>query len=261
MIISFANLKGGVGKTTTIVSLCAGMKRRGLKTLLVDMDPQANATMMTGIKGNGMYEMLSGRKDIHDVICHSEMLGDVIPSSLKLGKLLLKMAYELEEGLGEGYELLLKNQLDKVKGDYDFILIDTPRAAEIELEVKMALVASDSVVCLVQTGAFSISGSSDLTRLIVKTKQTLNPELKNEGYLISNVDSRTSNERNARENYSAYVRERFGAPFFDFAIRSSADVSKAEDARKSMYDYNSRADIIRDYERLIDELIERSRKE
>ena len=260
MIISFANLKGGVGKTTTIVSLCAGMKRRGLKTLLVDMDPQANATMMTGIRGHGMYEMLSGQKDIHEVICHSEKLGDVIPSSLKLGKFLLRRAYELEEGIGEGYEMLLKNQLEKVRDDYDFILIDTPRAAEIELEVKMALVASDSVICLAQTGAFSISGSSDLTRIIAKTRKDFNPGLKTEGVLISNVDKRNSNERNARENYSQYVKEKLGAPFFDFSIRTSADVSKAEDAGESMYDYNRRADIIQDYERLIDTLIERNRK-
>ena len=245
MIITIANQKGGTGKTSLSVALCAGMTRRGLKTLLVDMDSQSDATFTARVEGNGAYEMLVGEKTAEDAIVHSDTMGDVIPSTIMLDNLSIAL-----NKYRAGKEYRLKKCLDTIKDDYNYVIIDTPRSLGIELT--NALAASDSVIIPISADGYSVSGMADLVNTINSVKEYMNPSLKIEGVLLSRIDSREKTERMLRERVEDIARDALGAPLFDFSIRSAAAVAQASLDKANIYEKSPMAPVIEDYEHLID---------
>lgn len=185
-IVAIVNQKGGVGKTTTCVNLTAALKQAGKRVLLCDFDPQANATSGMGVDksvSNGVYDVLINGKDVHTAIV-STRYGDVLPSS----KALAGAGIEMIEM--ENRQFLLKNTLDQVRGDYDFIFIDCPPS--LELLTLNALCAADSLLVPVQGEYYALEGLSDLMNTVRIVRKGMNPNLGMEGVLLTMFDGRTN---------------------------------------------------------------------
>ncbi len=182
--IAIANQKGGVGKTTTCVNLCAALTQLGKKVLLIDSDPQGNATSGMGVEKNsvpGTYELLITGEDIFSCIRHTEY-GDVIPA----GRNLAAASIELAEV--DSRERTLRNAVAKLYTDYDYVLIDCPPS--LEMLTVNALVAADSVIIPMQCEYYALEGIVDLITSIKLCKKKLNPRLDVEGIVLTMYDSR-----------------------------------------------------------------------
>ena len=186
-VVSFSNQKGGVGKTTSCVNIAAQIAKKDKKVLLLDMDPQGNATSGLGISKskikNTIYDVIIGRCDIKDTIIKTKFKNlSVVPATIDLAGAELEL-YELEED-----ENFAKIALDTVKDDYDYIFIDCPPSLGM-LTVK-ALSVSDGVVIPMQCEFYSLEGMSQLFNTIKKIKQLYNPTLQIVGILLTMYNGR-----------------------------------------------------------------------
>ena len=184
--IVVANQKGGVGKTTTAVNLTAALREAGQRVLLVDFDPQGNATSGLGVDKNaspGVYDVLIGESPCEKAIVSTDF-GDVLPSN----KALAGAAIELV-GM-ERREYLLSDALDTVEDRYDFILIDCPPS--LELLTLNGIVAARSVLIPVQCEYYALEGLSDLMSTLRLVKRRLNPDIGVEGVLLTMYNGRTN---------------------------------------------------------------------
>ena len=185
-IVTIVNQKGGVGKTTTTVNITAALHDLGKRVLLCDFDPQANATSGMGVDkslSKGIYDvLLNGAEPEKRVI--STRYGDVLPSSKALAGAGVEMV-----GI-EDREHLLKQALEKLKPNYDYIFIDCPPS--LELLTLNGLCAADSALVPVQSEYFALEGLSDLMYTIKAVRRSLNPRLELEGVLLTMFDSRTN---------------------------------------------------------------------
>ena len=182
--VAIANQKGGVGKTTTCVNLCAALSQLGKKVLLIDCDPQGNATSGMGVEKNsvpGTYELLITGEDIFSCIRHTDY-GDVIPA----GRNLAAASIELAEV--DSRERTLRNVLSQLYTDYDYMMIDCPPS--LEMLTVNALVAADSVIIPMQCEYYALEGIVDLITSIKLCKKKLNPRLDVEGIVLTMYDSR-----------------------------------------------------------------------
>ena len=184
--IAIVNQKGGVGKSTTCVNLAAALAETGKRVLLCDFDPQANATSGMGVDktlSKGIYEVLVSDVPTPDAIVHTKF-GDVLPSN----KALAGAGIEL---IGfERREFLLKDALDQVRDQYDYIFIDCPPS--LELLTLNALCAADSLLVPVQGEYYALEGLSDLMNTVRIVRRSLNPKLQLEGVLLTMFDGRTN---------------------------------------------------------------------
>ncbi|MDA9108098.1 AAA family ATPase [Candidatus Pelagibacter sp.] len=210
-IISIINQKGGVGKTTTVINLAAGLAQQEKKVLVIDLDPQGNATTGLGLSNlesstETIYGVLNGTKTISDVIRKTEFKNlDIITSNVDLSGL------EVETADDNMRAFILKRELTAYLNDfntmYDYILIDCPPS--LSLLTVMALVSSHSLLVPLQTEFFALEGLTQLMKTIERIKVNLNPELKIRGILLTMFDKRnrlsTQVEKEARDYFNEKV--------------------------------------------------------
>ena len=188
-IIAVANQKGGVGKSTTAINLSSCLAEAGKKVLLVDSDPQGNATSGLGLDKNKIentiYEMMIGESEIDECIQHTDFENlDVLPSNINLS------GAEIDLIGVENREYILKNELEKVKDRYDFIILDCPPA--LSMLTVNAMTASNTVLVPIQCEYYALEGLSQLMHTISLVQKRLNPDLEMEGVVFTMYDARTN---------------------------------------------------------------------
>jgi chromosome partitioning protein len=219
-IVAIANQKGGVAKTTTAINLAAGICGHGKRVLLVDLDPQGNATTGCGIDkteaNSGVYEVLTDTMSVKDASITSTATGfDVLTANQHLA------GAEIELVGSAGREVRLKTALNKVIGEYDFILIDCPPA--LSLLTINGLTAAHFVIIPMQCEYYALEGLSDLVDTIKRIKSHLNPELEIGGLVRTMFDGRNSLSQQVSEQLNIH----FGHKLFETVIPRNVRVAEA----------------------------------
>lgn len=219
-VIAVTNQKGGVGKTTTCVNLCASLAATRRKVLLIDLDPQGNATMGSGVDKNAVeysaYDVLTKKAKVDQVIVHSESAGfDVIPSNGDLTAAEVELLNEI------GREHRLRLALNTVREQYDFILIDCPPS--LNMLTVNALSAADSVMIPMQCEYYALEGLAALMNTIEQIQETINPALEIEGILRTMYDPRNS----LTLDVSAQLQEYFGEKIYGSIIPRNVRLAEA----------------------------------
>ena len=209
-IISIINQKGGVGKTTTVINLAAGLAQQEKKILVIDLDPQGNATTGLGLSNlenssDTIYSVLNGTKSISEVIRKTEYKNlDIVTSNVDLSGL------EIETADDNMRAYILKRELtaylNNSRASYDYILIDCPPS--LSLLTVMALVSSHSLVVPLQTEFFALEGLTQLMKTIERIKVNLNPELKIRGILLTMYDKRNKLSAQVEKEARDYFKEK-----------------------------------------------------
>ena len=209
-IISVINQKGGVGKTTTVINLAAGLSAKGKKILVIDLDPQGNATTGLGLSNiqnseQTIYNVLNGNKKISEVIQSTNFENlNLITSNVDLSGL------EIETAGDSRRAFKLKDELTAILNDsgalYDYILIDCPPS--LSLLTIMALVASDALVVPLQTEFFALEGLTQLMKTIQRIKNNLNPKLSIRGILLTMYDRRNKLSGEVEKEARNYFKEK-----------------------------------------------------
>ena len=196
-IIAVANQKGGVGKTTTAINLSSCLASLGKKVLAIDMDPQGNMTSGLGIDKNEVkytvYDLILGQVDIKKVICKNALENlDILPTNIDLS------AAEIELIGVEEKEFIIRKEVDKIRENYDFIIIDCPPS--LSMLTINAMTTANSVLVPIQCEYYALEGLSQLIHTIDLVKERLNPELKIEGVVFTMYDARTNLSLQVVEN-------------------------------------------------------------
>ena len=237
--IAVANQKGGVGKTTTTINLSAVLAEQGKKVLLVDLDPQGNATSGVGVDKrdleNTVYELFVGRTTLDECLLETDFLNlSVLPANINLS------GAEIDLIDMENREYHLKDILQQIKDDYDFILIDCPPS--LNMLTVNAMTAADTVLVPIQCEYYALEGLSQLIHTINLVKKRLNPHLQLEGVVFTMYDARTKLSMQVVENVKQTLKENIyntiiprsiklaEAPSYGMPITAYAPTSPGADA-------------------------------
>lgn len=249
-IVALANQKGGVGKTTTAINLGASVAACERKVLLVDLDPQANATSGVGLSKNeesSMYPVLVEGMNLRDIIRPTDLPTlHIAPSSVDL------VGAEVELGDMPGREFRLRNALEDVAGDYDYVLIDSPPS--LGLLTINGLSAAHSVLVPMQCEYFAMEGVSQLLGTIDRVRDALNPGLEIEGIALTMYDERMNLARQVAEE----VRSHFGEKVYKTVVPRNVRLGEAPSFGKPIILYDIRSRGCEAYLSLAKEFIQRA---
>ncbi len=256
-IISLVNQKGGVGKTTTSINLASSLGLLGKKVLLVDIDPQGNATTGVGIEKGGLsstlYEALLDEKTINESIVKTKFKNlEVLPSSINLVGIENSFINKQREDPTFAKYTQLKRLLNEVRDNYDYILIDCPPS--LSVLTTNALAASDSVLIPVQCEFYALEGIMQLLNTVRMARKNLNPNLDIEGVVLTMLDSRTLLGLEVVENIRSYFKEKV----YDTIIPRLVVLAEAPSHGKPIANYNYKSRGTTAYINLAKEVIERN---
>ncbi|MDR2660525.1 MAG: AAA family ATPase [Lactobacillaceae bacterium] len=250
-VIALANQKGGVGKTTSALNIAAGLSKNGKKILLVDLDPQANATSGSGIDEENIkkdtYDVLVGGSSMKSAILETDLY-DIVPSSTALA------GAEIKISQNKNKQTVLKNKLDKVKKNYDYVIIDNPPA--LGLLSLNSLTAADSILIPVQAEYFALEGLAQLSETIDLVKEHGNDKLEIEGVLMT-MTSRTK----LSKQVTSEVRKHFADKVYSITIPRNVRISEAPSFGKAIQDFAPLSSGARAYNKLIKEILKNDKKE
>lgn len=252
--IVVANQKGGVGKTTTAINLSASLAEMGQKVLVVDMDPQGNTTSGLGVdkddESSTVYELLLGEKSLEESLKKDIFSNlSLIPSNVNLA------GAEIELINVDGKENLLKNALDKVKEEYDYIIIDCPPS--LNMLTINSMCAGDTVLVPIQCEYYALEGLSQLMYTIDLVKERLNPELEMEGVVFTMYDARTNLSLQVVEN----VKNNLSQKIYKSIIPRNVRLAEAPSYGLPITEYDSKSSGAEAYRLLAEEVIHRGEDE
>ena len=251
-VIAVTNQKGGVGKTTTSVNLSAALAYMGKKVLLVDIDPQANATQGIGVDRSSLsltvYDAITQSKPLKDIIISTDVKNlDIVPANIDLAGVEIELSQ-----VKSGREQRIRNALETVKERYDFVIIDCPPA--LGLLNTNALTASDAVLIPVQCEYYALEGLTQLLNTILLTQKVFNEKLTIEGVLLTMLDSRT----NLGIEVSQEVRKYFREKVYDVVIPRNIKLSEAPSEGLNIFDYDNTSEGAKAYAKLAKEVVKRN---
>jgi len=246
MILAIANKKGGVSKTTTAIAFSSILAQKGKRVLLIDIDPQGNASTASGssVEYMGVYELLAG-EELHDITQHAEAGYDFVSADSTLNQNVDKLP-------NIGKELLLSRALENHVDDYDYIIIDTPPS--MGFFTVSALIAADSVLIPCRANRFTAEGISELWENIQTVRRVYKRELKVEGLLLNCTDPRTNIAKQLIPHFDKTAKE-MGSKVYKSMIRRDIKLEESQLVQEDILSFAPNSHAVEDYTAAVNEFL------